>query len=58
MVTCLAHQRLALPEKEDVNQIYYCALSGGAPDSLVHPQTGKAGSFQMKLQRLLSPLVL
>jgi hypothetical protein len=36
----------------------YCSLSGAPPDSLVHPQPGKAGSFQMKLQRLLGPLGL
>jgi hypothetical protein len=52
------HQRLAVPEKETVNQISYCALSGAPPDSNVHPQPGKVGSFQMKLQRLLGPLGL
>jgi hypothetical protein len=36
----------------------YCSLSGAPPDSSVHPQPGKAGSFQMKLQRLLGPLGL
>jgi hypothetical protein len=28
IVTYLVHQRLALPEKETVNQIRYCSLSG------------------------------
>jgi hypothetical protein len=32
--------------------------ASGAQDSPVHPQPGKAGSFQMKLQRLLGPLGL
>jgi hypothetical protein len=36
----------------------YYSLSGAPPDSPVHPQPGKAGSFQMKLQRLLGPLGL
>jgi hypothetical protein len=33
-------------------------LSGVPPDSLIHPQTGKAESFQMKLQQHLGPLGL
>jgi hypothetical protein len=36
----------------------YCSLSGAPPNSPVHPQPGKAGSFQMKLQQLLGPLGL
>jgi hypothetical protein len=36
----------------------YCSLFGAPSDSPVHPQPGKAGSFQMKLQRLLGPLGL
>jgi hypothetical protein len=32
------------------------ALYGVLPDILVHAQIGKAGSFQMKLQRLLGLL--
>jgi hypothetical protein len=36
----------------------YCSLSGAPSDSPVHPQPGKAGSFQTKLQRLLDPLGL
>jgi hypothetical protein len=56
--TCPVHQRIAVPEKETVNQIRYCSLSGAPPDSPVHPQPGKAGSFQMKLQWLIGPLGL
>jgi hypothetical protein len=36
----------------------HCVVSGAPPDSTVHLQTGKAGSFQMKLQQLLGPLGL
>jgi hypothetical protein len=36
----------------------YYSLSSAPPDSPVHPQPRKAGSFQMKLQRLLGPLGL
>jgi hypothetical protein len=50
------------PEMEsDQSGIFWqlhCAVSGAPPDNMVHLQTRKAGSFQMKLQWLLGPLGL
>jgi hypothetical protein len=57
------HQTVMCPSEMESNKSgifwpLYCALSGAPPDSLGHPQTGKTGSFQMKLQWLLGLLGL
>jgi hypothetical protein len=59
----MEHQTVQCPSKIESGQsgIFWPlnrAVSRAPPDSPVHPQIGKAGSFQMKLQRLLGPLGL
>jgi hypothetical protein len=59
----MEHQTVWCPPEMESDQSgifwsLYCALSSAPPDSPVHPRTGKARSFQMKLQWLLGPFEL
>jgi hypothetical protein len=63
-VTCLVHRtvnsNMSDAPTTSCNREGHCQSDPllFTPDSPVHPQPGKAGSFQMKFQRLLGPLGL